>query len=217
MARYARHAGNVQESATMRLIGRAKQLRAAGADVAPFGAGEPDFDTPEHVKAAAVAAIRDGFTKYTPPAGIPELRDAVAAKFRADGLAGVTPDRTIVGIGAKSVLYDAIQVLCEEGDEVVLFAPYWLSYPEMVRATGATAVVVETSPADGYRIDPDALERALSPRTKAIVLNSPGNPTGTVQPDDVQRAIGLLAAKHGVVVIADEIYEHLASAPARFA
>jgi aspartate aminotransferase len=217
MACYARHAGNVQESATMRLIGRAKQLRAAGEDVAPFGAGEPDFDTPDHVKEAGIAAIREGFTKYTPPAGIPELREAVAAKFRADGLEGLGPDRTIVGIGAKSVLYDAIQVLCEEGDEVVLFAPYWLSYPEMVRSTGATAVVVETSPEDDYRIDPDALARAISPRTKAIVLNSPGNPTGAVQPDEVQRAIGLLAAKHGILVVADEIYEHLAYAPARFA
>jgi aspartate aminotransferase len=216
MSRYARHAGNVKESATMRLVGRARAMRAAGADVAPFGAGEPDFDTPDHVKEAGIAAIREGFTKYTPAAGIPELREAVAAKFRADGFEGVGPERTIVGIGAKSVLFDAIQVLCEEGDEVVLFAPYWLSYPEMVRATGASCVVVETSPADGFRIDPDRLAAAITPRTKAIVLNSPGNPTGAVQPDDVQRAIGLLAAKHGIAVVSDEIYEHLAYAPARF-
>jgi aspartate aminotransferase len=217
MARFSRYAGEVEESATMRLIGRANKLRASGQDVVSFGAGEPDFDTPEHVKEAGIKAIREGFTKYTPAAGIQELREAVAAKFRADGLEGIAADATIVGVGAKSVLFDAIQVLCEEGDEVVVFAPYWLSYPEMVRSTGARCVVVETSPADGYRIDPGRLARAITPRTKAIVLNSPGNPTGTVQPDDVQRAIGLLAAKHGIVVISDEIYEHLAYAPARFA
>ena len=201
----------------MRLIGRSKQMRAAGEDVVSFGAGEPDFDTPDHVKEAAIRAIREGFTKYTPAAGIGELRAAVAAKFRADGLLGATPERTIVGIGAKSVLFDAISVLCEEGDEVVLTAPYWLSYPQMVKSTGATSVVVETSPKDGYLIDPDRVARAFTPRTKAIVLNSPGNPTGTVQPDEVQRAIGLLAAKRGIFVISDEIYEHLAYAPARFA
>ena len=200
----------------MRLVGRAKQMRDAGEDVVSFGAGEPDFATPDHVKEAGIRAIREGFTKYTAPAGIPELRAAVAAKFRADGLVATTPERTIVGIGAKSVLFDAITVLCEEGDEVVLVAPYWLSYPEMVRSTGAKAVIVESSCEDGYRIDPARVAKALSPRTKAIVLNSPGNPTGTVQPDDVQREIGLLAAKRGIFVISDEIYEHLAYAPARF-
>ena len=216
MTEFARHAGSLTESATLRLVSRAKELRAAGKEIFSFSAGEPDFDTPEPVKEAAIKAIREGFTKYTPVAGIPELRAAVAKKFAADGLAGLTPDRTIVGIGAKSVLFDAIQVLCQEDDEVVLFAPYWVSYPEMVRATGAKAVVVETRPADGYVIDPDRLGKAMTKRTKAIFLNSPGNPTGAVQPDEVQRAIGRLAAKRGVIVIADEIYEHLAYAPARF-
>ena len=216
MTEFARHAGSLEESATLKLLGRAKQLRAAGKAIVPFGAGEPDFDTPDAVKDAAIRAIREGFTKYTPVAGIPELRAAVAEKFRADGLEGVGPERTIVGIGAKSVLFDAIQVLCQEGDEVVLFAPYWVSYPEMVRATGAKAVVVDTRPKDGYRIDPDRVAKVLSKRTKAIVLNSPGNPTGAVQPDDVQRAIGRLAAERGILVISDEIYEHLAYAPAKF-
>jgi aspartate aminotransferase len=217
MTEFARHAGSLIESATLRLVSLAKERRSAGKEVVPFAAGEPDFDTPEPVKEAAIRAIREGFTKYTPVAGIPELRCAVAAKFAADGLAGVGPERTIVGIGAKSVLFDAIQVLCEEGDEVVLFAPYWVSYPEMVRATGARAVVVETRPEDGYVVDPERLAKAVTKRTKAIILNSPGNPTGAVQPDEVQRAIGRLAAKHGVLVISDEIYEHLAYAPARFA
>ena len=216
MPRFARNAGSLLESATMRIIGRAKQMQSAGEDVVSFGAGEPDFDTPEHVKEAAIRAIREGFTKYTPAAGIPELRAAVAAKFRADGFEGLTPERTIVGIGAKSVLFDAIAVLCEEGDEVVVFAPYWLSYPEMVRATGAKVVVVETDAKSNFVIDPDRFRDAITPRTKAVILNSPGNPTGTVQPDAVQRAIGLLAAKHGIVVISDEIYEHLAYAPAKF-
>ncbi len=200
----------------MRIIGRAKQMQSAGEDVVSFGAGEPDFDTPDHVKEAAIRAIREGFTKYTPAAGIPELRAAVAAKFRADGFAGLTPERTIVGIGAKSVLFDSITVLCEEGDEVIVFAPYWLSYPEMVRATGATVVVVETEAKSNFVIDPDRFRAAITPRTKAVILNSPGNPTGTVQPDAVQREIGLLAAKHGIMVISDEIYEHLAYAPAKF-
>jgi aspartate aminotransferase len=216
MPRFARHAGDLHESATLRLIARARQLREAGERVVSFGAGEPDFDTPEHVKEAGIRAIREGFTKYTPPAGIPELRAAVAAKFRADGLEGVTPDRTIVGVGCKSVLFDAIQVLCEEGDEVVVPSPYWVSYPEMVRATGARCVFVETKPEERYVIDPDRLAAAVGPRTKAILLNSPGNPTGTVQPDEVQRAIGRLAAQRGVVVVSDEIYEHLAYEPARF-
>ena len=200
----------------MRIIGRAKQMQAAGEDVVSFGAGEPDFDTPEHVKEAGIRAIREGFTKYTPASGIPELRAAVAAKFRADGFEGLTPERTIVGIGAKSVLFDSISVLCEEGDEVVVFAPYWLSYPEMIRSTGATPVVVETEAKSGFVIDPDRFRRAITPRTRAVVLNSPGNPTGAIQPDAVQRAIGALAAKHGIVVIADEIYEHLAYPPAKF-
>ncbi|MBL9085965.1 MAG: pyridoxal phosphate-dependent aminotransferase [Planctomycetia bacterium] len=216
MASFARHAGSLHESATMNLIGRAKAMRAAGIDVVSFGAGEPDFDTPDHVKEAAIAAIREGFTKYTPAAGIPELREAVARKFAADGLTGLPAARTIIGIGAKSVLFDAITVLTEEGDEVVVFSPYWLSYPEMVASTGARTVYVATDAAANYVIDPDRLAAAVTPRTKAIILNSPGNPTGTVQPDDVQRAIGRIAAKHGIVVISDEIYEHLAYAPARF-
>ena len=213
---FARHAGSLEESATLELVGRAKRMQARGEDVVSLGAGEPDFDTPDHVKEAAIRAIREGFTKYTPPAGIPELRAAVADKFRADGLEGVTPETTVVGVGAKNLLFNAIQVLCQEGDEVVLFAPYWLSYPEMIRSTGATAVVVETRPESGYVIDPERLERAITPRTKAIVLNSPGNPVGTVQPDEVQREIGRIAARRGVWVVSDEIYEHLAYAPARF-
>jgi aspartate aminotransferase len=217
MPTFARHAGHLHESATMSLIARARRMRAQGHDVVPFGAGEPDFDTPEHVKEAAVRAIREGFTKYTPVAGIPELREVVAAKFRGDGLEGLAADRTIVGVGAKSVIFDAIQVLCEEGDEVVLFAPYWLSYPEMVACTGAKPVLVPTEAKDGYVIDPDRLARAVTPRTKLIVLNSPGNPTGCVQPAAVQREIGRIAAKHGVLVLSDEIYEHRAYAPARFA
>jgi aspartate aminotransferase len=214
--RFARHAGSLVESATLNLVGRAKRMRARGEDVVSFGAGEPDFDTPEHVKEAGIRAIREGFTKYTPAAGIADLRAAVADKFRADGLADVTPETTVVGVGAKNLLFNAFQVLCQEGDEVVVPAPYWLSYPEMVRATGATAVFVETRPDDGYVIDPDRVRAALTPRTRAIVLNSPGNPVGTVQPDAVQRAIGLLAAERGIWVLSDEIYEHMAYAPARF-
>jgi aspartate aminotransferase len=214
--RFARHAGSLVESATLELVGRAKRMRARGEDVVSFGAGEPDFDTPDHVKEAAIAAIREGFTKYTPPAGIPDLRAAVAEKFRADGWEDATPEATVVGVGAKNLLFNAFQVLCEEGDEVVIPSPYWLSYPEMVRSTGATPVFVETRPEDDYVIDPERVRAAVTPRTRVIVLNSPGNPVGTVQPDGVQRAIGLLAAERGIWVLSDEIYEHMAYAPAKF-
>ena len=217
MPGFAKYAGSLVESATLSLVGRAKKMSAAGVDVVSFGAGEPDFDTPDHVKEAAIKAIREGFTKYTPAAGIAELRAAVAKKFCDDGLLGTTPEQTVVGVGAKNLLFNALQVLCEEGDEVIVPAPYWLSYPEMVRSTGATCVLVETRPEDDFRIDPARIAAAVTKKTKAIVLNSPGNPTGTVQPDHVQRAIGRIAAEKKVWVISDEIYEHLAYAPARFA
>ena len=216
MIEFSPHAGGLAESATLVITAKAKQMRAAGIDVAPFAAGEPDFETPMHAKQAAIEAIRSNRTRYGPAAGLPELRDAVAARMVATGYTGLTPDRTIVCAGAKGVLYFALEVLLEPDDEVVVPTPCWLSYPKMIQAAGGRTVYVPTSAADGYVIDPQRLEAALTDRTKAIILNSPGNPTGAVQPDDVQRAIGEIAVRRGVPVISDEIYEHMVYAPARF-
>lgn len=209
-------AGTLPESQTLAITARAKRMKAEGMDVAPFAAGEPDFDTPDHVKEAGIQAIRDGLTKYAPVPGILPLKEAVAEKFRANGLEGLTPDRTLVSGGAKGVLYFALQVLLREGDEVLLPTPAWLSYPKMVQAAGGRSVFVDTSPEDAYVIDPAKVRAAVTPRTRAIILNSPGNPTGAVQPEEVYAEIGRIAAEHGLLVISDEIYEYLTYAPARF-
>ncbi len=213
---FSQYAGSLPESQTLAITARAKKMKAEGIDVAPFAAGEPDFDTPDHVKEAGLQAIRDGRTKYAPAAGIPPLREAVAEKFRANGLEGITPDRTLICAGAKGVLFQALQALLREGDEVLVPTPAWLSYPQMVHAVGGRTVYVDTGPADGYVIDPEKVRAAVTPRSRAIILNSPGNPTGAVQPDDVQAAIGRIAVEHDLVVISDEIYEHMVYAPATF-
>jgi aspartate aminotransferase len=216
MLEFSPHAGGLAESQTLAIAATAKRMRADGIDVAPFAAGEPDFDTPAYVKEAAIEAVRAGRTKYGPAAGIPGLREVVAARMAAAGFEGITPDRTIVSMGAKGVLYLGLSVLLRPGDEVLVPTPCWLSYPKMIQALGARAVFVPTAPASGFVVDPGALRAAVTPRTRALILNSPGNPTGAVQPDDVQRAIGQLAAEHDLAVISDEIYEHLTYAPARF-
>ncbi len=216
MLEFSPAAGGLAESQTLAITATAKRMKAEGIDVAPFAAGEPDFDTPEVAKNAAIAAIHAGKTKYGPAAGIAALREAVAARLAATGLEGLTADRTIITPGAKGTLYLALQVLLAPGDEVIIPTPCWLSYPKMVQACGGTSVYVKTSAADGYVIDPEAVRAAITPRTKAIILNSPGNPTGAVQPDDVQAAIGRIAVERGIGVISDEIYEHLVYAPASF-
>ena len=151
---FSRFAGSLPESQTLAITARAKRMKAEGVDVAPFAAGEPDFDTPEHVKEAGLKAIRDGRTKYAPAAGIPALREAVAAKFRANGLEGLTPDRTLICAGAKGVLFQALQALLQEGDEVIVPTPAWLSYPQMIHAVGGRTVFVDTAPADALRDRP---------------------------------------------------------------
>jgi aspartate aminotransferase len=216
MLEFSPAAGGLAESLTLAIAATAKRMRAEGIDVAPFAAGEPDFDTAEFVKEAAIEAIRAGRTKYGPAAGMLELREAIAERLASTGLEGLTADRTIVTPGAKGTLYLALQVLLTPGDEVIVPTPCWLSYPKMVQACGAVTVAVPTTATDGYAIDPAAIEAAITPRTKAIILNSPGNPTGAVQSDAVQVALGQLAVKHGIGVISDEIYEHLTYAPAVF-
>ena len=216
MPPFARHAGNLVESETLAIAAKAQSLKAQGVQVAPFAAGEPDFPTPTHIADAAVDAIRQGRTKYTPSAGIAPLRAAVAQRLAAAGFAGLTPDRTIVSVGAKGVLYLALQVLLEEGDEALVPAPAWLSYAKMVQAAGAKTVFVPSRPSDGFALDPDAVRRAITPRTRLLLLNSPGNPTGAVQPDEALRAVARLAVEHGLWIVSDEIYEDLCYAPARF-
>ena len=182
--------------------------------MAPFAAGEPDFATPAHICEAGIEAIRDGYTRYAPAAGIAPLREAVARDLGAMGYEGLTPDRTIVSVGAKGVLYLALDVLLEPGDEVLVPAPYWLSYPKMIQAAGGTSVIVESRP-DAV-IDPNAVRRAITPKTRALIVNSPSNPSGAVQPDDVQAELGRIAIEHDLAVISDEIYAHLTYPPARF-
>ena len=216
MLEFSNFAGGLPASQTLAITAAANRLRADGVDVAPFGAGEPDFDTPEHVRQAAIEAIHQGRTKYGPAAGIQALREAVAAHLSSLGFAGLDADRTVVSAGAKGVLHLALMVLLREDDEVIVPTPCWLSYEKMIKAASGRAVFVPTKQSEGFAIDPNAVRAAITPRSRAIILNSPGNPTGAVQDDDVQREIGRIAVEHDLCVISDEIYEHLVFEPGRF-
>jgi aspartate aminotransferase len=208
MRKLSRRAGHLAESITFALDTRAKALIAKGERVIRFGVGEPDFDTPEHIKAAARRALEGRVGGYTPVAGTPELREAVAAAFRRTGVAAEAAG-VIASCGVKHSLFNAIAVLAEEGDEVVLPAPYWVSYPSMIEAAGAKAVVVDTRP-DGCVLTPERLAAALTPRTRVLILVSPGNPTGVTMTRAQLAAVGEVLARHPqVTVVADEIYEHL--------
>src|SRR5438094_4596652 len=167
-------------SLTLSIDSKAKAMKAEGIDVCGFGAGEPDFDTPEHIKAAAMASLDGGFTKYTPSSGIPELRQAIADKLAADNGLQYQAHQVIVSNGAKHSCFNAILATCEPGDEVIIPAPYWLSYPEMVRLAGAEPVFVQTTEANGWKMTAEEFQDAMTPRTKLVILNSPGNPTGSV-------------------------------------
>ncbi|MBI5369008.1 MAG: pyridoxal phosphate-dependent aminotransferase [Planctomycetes bacterium] len=207
--RLSRRVTAIEESATLAVSEKARVLRARGIDVAALVAGEPDFDTPENIKAAAVEAIRAGFTKYTPTSGIPELRAAIAEKLQRDNGLQVSPEAVLVSCGAKHSIYNFFHATCEEGDEVLIPAPYWVSYPEQVKSCGAVPVVLPTREEEDWKVRPEALARALTPRTRAFVLNSPSNPTGTVYSADELRALGAVLAGHGTLVLSDEIYEKL--------
>ncbi len=196
-------------SLTLAIDSKAKAMKAEGIDVCGFGAGEPDFDTPEHIKAAAQAAIETGFTKYTPSSGMPELREAISQKFAADNKLNYKPSQVIVSNGAKQSCYNAILATCEPGDEVIIPAPYWLSYPEMVRLAGAEPVIVPTSEENNWKITAEQFEDAMTPKTKMIILNTPGNPTGSVYTREELRAISEVAAEEEIYILSDEIYEKL--------
>ncbi|HYO68531.1 MAG TPA: pyridoxal phosphate-dependent aminotransferase [Archangium sp.] len=199
----------IKPSPTLALNAKAKALAAQGVDVVSLAAGEPDFDTPEHIKQAAVEALRQGFTKYTPTAGILELREAICGKLERDNRLTYAPDQVVVSVGAKHAIYNTFQALLNEGDEVIILAPYWVSYPEMVQLAGGKPVFVETREEDGFAPDPDAIRRALSPRTKAIVLNSPSNPSGAVFSRAALEGIAQAVRGHECLVLSDDIYEKL--------
>lgn len=211
------HLAAAQPSATYRMIDRVAERRASGAQVISLSAGEPDFDTPKHVREAAIAAIEGGRTRYTQVAGVRALREAVAAKFRNEnGLAVDWPD-TIVCSGGKQVIFNALAATLNDGDEVIVPAPYWVSYPEMVQLCGARAVIVGCGEDSGFKLTPDALHRAISARTRWLILNSPSNPTGAVYSrDELQALAEVLLAHRQVLVLCDDIYEHLIFDGARF-
>lgn len=200
---------SLKPSATVAVTSRALELQRAGVDVISMSVGEPDFDTPPHIKAAAIQAIEAGKTKYTPVGGIPELREAISAKFERENGLDYAPDAVTVTSGGKQALFNAFFALLNPGDEVLIPAPYWVSYPEMVALTGAVPVPVPTTPESGFQLDPDALEARVTARTRMIVLNSPGNPTGAVFPPEVLAAVAQIAQRHGLVIVTDEMYEHL--------
>jgi len=202
-------AAQLTPSLTLSIDSKAKAMKAEGLDVCGFGAGEPDFDTPEHIKRAAIEALEAGFTKYTPNAGIPELRQAIADKFAADNGLNYRAGQVVVSNGAKHACYNAILATCQPGDEVVIPAPYWVSYPDMVRLVGAEPVIVPTSERNAWKMRAEDFENAMTPRTKMLIMNSPGNPTGSVYTREELEAIVNVAAEEDIYVLSDEIYEKL--------
>ena len=216
--RISRRIGSIAESATLAVDAKAKALAAAGRPVIGFGAGEPDFPTPDYIVEAAVAACRDvKWHRYTPAGGIPELKEAIAVKTARDSGYSVSATQVLVTNGGKQALYNAFATLLDPGDEVILPAPYWTTYPESIMLAGGTPVIVMTDEESGYLASIEQLEAALTPRTKALVFVSPSNPTGAVYPPELVKAIGEWALAKGIWVITDEIYEHLVYGDARFA
>ena len=200
----------VKPSATIAMTQKARELKAKGRDVISLAAGEPDFDTPDHIKAAAKAAIDRGETKYTPVSGIPPLREAIVKKFKRENGLDYKPSQTIVGTGGKQVLYNALLATLNPGDEVVIPTPYWVSYPEMVGLCGGTSVFVETTMEHDFKLQPEPLDRAITPKTKWLILNSPSNPSGAAYSRDEMKAITDVLLRHPHVwVLTDDMYEHL--------
>lgn len=206
----SQRAANIAPSPTLAVDAKAKALKAAGEDVCGFGAGEPDFDTPEFLKEACAKALRDGHTKYCPAPGLPALREALAAKSRNEnGIEAIKAANIVVSPGGKYSCYLAIVATCGAGDEVLIPAPYWVSYPEMVKLADATPVVLETTDAQGFKLTPEQLEAAINPRTRMLILNSPSNPTGAVYTRAELEAIAQVCVRHRILILSDEIYEYL--------
>ncbi|CAN5660780.1 pyridoxal phosphate-dependent aminotransferase [soil metagenome] len=208
--RLAQRMSEITESPTMAIDAKAKALKAAGENVIGFGAGEPDFPTPDHiVEAAAKATHNTAYHRYTPAGGLPELRSAIATKTKRDSTYEVEAQQVVVSNGGKQALYNACMAIVDPGDEVILPAPYWVSYPDMIRLAGGTMVAVETTEATGFRATLDQLESARSTKTKALMFTSPSNPTGSVYPPGEVEAIARWCHEHDIWIITDEIYEHL--------
>jgi aspartate aminotransferase len=216
-ARVSQRVGAIEESATLAVDAKAKALKAAGEDVIGFGAGEPDFPTPDHIVAAAAEACADPKNhRYTPAGGLPELKAAVAEKTSRDSGVPVTAAQVLITNGAKQAVYNTCAALLDPGDEVLLPAPFWVTYPEAIRLAGGVPVIVPTDESTGFRASIEALYAARTPRTKALLFVSPSNPTGAVYPPDEVQAIGQWAAEQGIWVVTDEIYEHLVYGGAAF-
>ena len=206
---FSRRIELVKPSATLAITDKAKKMKQQGLDVVSFGAGEPDFDTPAFIKEAAIAALQKGMTKYSPSSGIAELKKEIIAKFDRDNGLKYTADQIIVSNGAKHSLFNAFQVLLNEGDEVIIPSPFWLSYPEMVRLSGGQPVFLETKESNRFKASAKDIESKITPRTKILVLNSPSNPTGVIYDKNELEEIARIAVKHQIFVISDEIYEKL--------
>ncbi|NTS66112.1 pyridoxal phosphate-dependent aminotransferase [Sphingomonas sp. HHU CXW] len=208
----------ISPSPTLAITSRVMELKRAGVDVIGLGAGEPDFDTPEFVKEAAIQAIRDGKTKYTNVDGTPELKDAIVAKFARDNNLAYTPQQISVNVGGKHTLFNALVATVEAGDQVIVPAPYWVSYPDVVQFAGGTPVIVPAGAEYGYKLTPEMLEGAITPRTKWVILNSPSNPTGAAYTVSELKALGEVLERHPHVwVFADDMYEHIVYDDFRFA
>ena len=208
----------ISPSPTLAITTKVQELKRAGIDVIGLGAGEPDFDTPDFVKEAAIEAIRRGQTKYTNVDGTPELKDAIVAKFKRDNSLAYTPQQISVNVGGKHTLFNALVATVEAGDEVIVPAPYWVSYPDVVQFAGGTPVVVAAGPEHGYKLTPAMLEAAITPRTKWLILNSPSNPTGAAYTPAELKALGEVLERHPHVwIFADDMYEHIVYDDFRFA
>ncbi len=212
----SKRAQSVPPSATLAVTSRAQQLKAQGVDVVGFGAGEPDFDTPDYIKQAAIEALKGGKTKYTPAAGIIELRKAIAAKLKKENGLDYTPEQIVVNIGGKHSVYEAMQAVLDPGDEVILPTPYWVTYPEAIKLAGGVAKIVQTDKANSYKITPKQLKDAITKKTSLLVLNSPNNPGGFTYTPEELKNIAKVVEGSNVVVMSDEIYEKLIYGSTKF-
>ena len=205
----AKRIQKVTPSLTLAIEAKAKRLKQEGVDIVSFSAGEPDFDTPAFIKQAAIDSLNKGFTKYTPASGTLELKKAISEKLTRENHLSYSPEQIVVSCGAKHAIYNMLQVLIEEGDEVIIPSPFWLSYPEMVTLAGGTSVILETGFKEGYLPSPRALEKLITKKTKLLILNSPSNPTGAVLTKELLNEIITIAKKHSFFILSDEIYEKL--------
>jgi aspartate aminotransferase len=207
--KFAARISLIKPSPTLTIQAKANALKAAGRDIISFGAGEPDFDTPQNIKAAAGRAMDAGFTKYTPVGGIDELKDAVIAKLQRDNQLSYKRSEVVISCGAKHSLFNLAHVLFEEGDEVLVPSPYWVSYTDIVYLTGAKPVVITTNEDDGFQLQPAQLEAAITPRTRALIINNPSNPAGVSYTRKEMEALADVIVRKGIMVISDDIYEKI--------